>query len=374
MDVVKVTKEFLSYNSASQLSNVAVSTAIAKQMRLVGMKVERLEYRDKKGIIKVCLVGKKGMGTGGLALMGHSDVVPANGWAFDPFKGLNKNGRLYGRGSADMKGSIACMLAATENFPSKNLKRPVYIVITADEEIGCEGATRVVQYSNTFRTSQIRFGIIGEPTLLDVVHAHKGSIQIQATAVGKAAHSSTGKGKNANHALIPFLNEMLKLDLELKNGPKYRNEAFVPPHPTLNIVFSDGESASNITVPKSQATINCRPMPGQNWDPVLNRVKKLAKKYRIKVDISRNLIPLSTPADSRVVREALNITGKRKPKTASYGTDGMVFSNNMELVVLGPGNIAQAHTTEEWIALEQLQKGIAVFTEMVKRFCIEDPT
>ena len=373
MDVVEVTRKFVSYNSASQLSNAAVSKAIARQMRQVGLKVERLEYRDKQGTVKVCLVGKKGRGAGGLALMGHSDVVPAEGWAFDPFKGLKKNGRLYGRGSADMKGSIACMLAAAERFSPGELKRPIYVVATSDEEIDCGGAAHVMKHSKTFKTSKIRYGIIGEPTLLDVVHAHKGSFRIHATAKGKAAHSSTGRGINANHTLIPFLNDMLKIDRDLQKSSRYRNEAFVPPHPTLNIVFSDGESASNITVPESRATINCRPMPGQNWDPVLNRVERLAQKHGVKVDIARSLVPLSTPTDSRIVREALRITGKRKPKTVAYGTDGMIFAKSMELVVLGPGNIAQAHTVDEWIALEQLHKGVDVFAEMLRRFCIEDP-
>ena len=161
-------------------------------MRKAGLSVERLEYQNPDGILKVCLVGKKGEGTGGLAFLGHSDVVPAEGWARDPFKAVERAGRLYGRGCADMKGAIACMLMAANTFSKRELKRPVYVVTTADEETDCRGALETLKRSKMLRSSKVRYGIIGEPTLLDVVHAHKGSLKIFATARGKAAHSSTG--------------------------------------------------------------------------------------------------------------------------------------------------------------------------------------
>ena len=110
MDVVELTEEFVSHNSVSTRSNTSVSRAIARQMRAAGLTVERLRYRDPNHVLKICLVGKKGQGPGGLALMGHSDVVPAEGWAWDAFKTVQKKGRLYGRGTADMKGAIACMV------------------------------------------------------------------------------------------------------------------------------------------------------------------------------------------------------------------------------------------------------------------------
>lgn len=373
MDVIEVTADLVSYNSASQLSNAPVSKAVARWMRRAGMAVEFVEYRDPEGILKVNVVGKKGRGTGGLALLGHSDVVPAEGWSSDPFKLTARRDRLYGRGSADMKGSVACMLAAVDDFTAGRLKCPVYVVVTADEEIDCAGARAVMKYSHTFRSSNIRYGIVGEPTLLDVVHAHKGSLKFEVTAKGRAAHSSTGRGVNANHKLIPFLNEIVKLDDELRTKPQYLNNDFAPPHATLNIVLSDDDTASNITAPESQATINCRPMPGQNWQPIIDRVRRLAKEHGVQVKIPKRLEPLATPPDSRIVREALQIAGKRKPKTVPYGTDGMAFGKSMEVVVMGPGNIQQAHTTNEWISRDQLYEGVEVFTQMVRRFCIEDP-
>ena len=374
MNVLEMTGEFVSYNSASQLSNVPVSKAIARRMREAGLKVETLAYNDPNGVPKMSVVGKKGRGTGGLALMGHSDVVPAEGWAWDPFKLTRKNGRLYGRGSADMKGSVACMIDAASRFTARDLTQPVYVVATSDEEINCGGADYVHRHSKTLNEGKVRYGIIGEPTLLDVVVAHKGSFKVDATARGKATHSSTGRGFNANHKMVPFLNEVIELGKKLDKDPKFRDKRFTPPNITMNIVMGDGNTAANITAPLSKATINCRAMPGQNWAPVSRRIRALAKKHDVTVKILDSLNPLDTPVESRVVQEALSVTGKRSTKTVSYGTDGMVFGKSMECVVLGPGDIKQAHTIDEWILPEQLKKGVDVFGQMIARFCIEDPT
>ena len=371
MDVVELTGEFVRHNSASTRSNASVCAAIARKMRTAGLAVERLEYRDANHVRKVCLVGKKGQGAGGLALMGHSDIVPAEGWAWDPFAVIQKKGRLYGRGTADMKGALACMLVAVEGFSKSELKCPVYVIVTADEEIDCSGARYVAEHSKTFRKAGIAYGIIGEPTMLDVVYAHKGSLRIQATAKGRAAHSSTGRGINANHIMIPFLNDMLNIDRQIRENPKYRDESFSPPHSGCNIVISDGESASNITAPESRATVNCRPMPGHNWTPITKRIQALGKKHGVKLEISSSLRPVYTPPESRIVQEALKITGKRKPKTVPYGTDGMIFGKYMELVIMGPGDIAQAHTIDEWIAIDQLHKGVKAYAAMICRFCVE---
>jgi acetylornithine deacetylase len=373
MDVTEITGDLVSYDSSSLLSNAKVSSAIARWMRKAGMSVELVPYIDTNGVKKVNVVGKKGRGTGGLAILGHSDVVPAGGWDSDPYKLTVRKGKLYGRGSADMKGPIACGLVASGVFAAKELKRPVYVIVTADEETDCGGAAVVMKQSRTFRESRIKYGIIAEPTLLDVVHAHKGSLKFDVTAKGRAAHSSTGKGINANHRLIPFLNDVVEFERKVLTGKKYLNTSFTPPHATMNIVMGDGGSATNITAPVSRASINCRPMPDQNWTPVVDHIKQLGKKHGVQVTVPKRLDPLGTPEHSRIIQESLKITGKRKSKTVSYGTDGMVFGKAMELVVMGPGSIQQAHTTNEWIAKDQLKKGVEIFTKMVHQFCIAQP-
>ena len=369
MDPVQLTREFVAFNSTSSLSNVDCSNAMATKMRAAGLTVERIPYTDPNGVPKLNLVGKKGRGTGGLALMGHNDTVPAEGWAWHPFQVVQKGSKIYGHGVADMKGSVACMIAAAGRFAESELAHPIYVVVTADEEINCGGAAVVAEKSEVLKTSNARYGIIGEPTMLEVVHAHKGSIKISVTAKGKAAHSSTGEGVNANHKLIPFLNAMLAIDRELQTDAQYLNHAFTPPHATLNAVIHGGEQASNITTAEAGATINMRPMPEQNFDPLLDRIRNLAQTHGVDIEIYDDLFPLATPADSRIVREALSVTQTRAPKTVAYGTDGMIFGKTMELVVLGPGNIQQAHTIDEWIEIDQLHRAVATFSEMVRRFC-----
>ncbi|MDA0710127.1 MAG: M20/M25/M40 family metallo-hydrolase, partial [bacterium] len=150
---------------------------------------------------------------------------------------------------------------------------------------------------------------------------------------------------------------------------KYLNHNFVPPHSTLNMVIHGGEQASNITTPESGATINFRAMPGQNLDPLFKKIHASARKHGVKVSVYDALKPLDTPTESRIVQEALSVTGKRKPKSVAYGTDGMIFGQSMELVVLGPGDIKQAHTIDEWIEIDQLRKGVEVFSKMIDRFC-----
>lgn len=373
MNPVELTKEFVSYNTTSYLSNVALTKAMAKRMKEAGLTVESIPYTDPNGVKKLNIVGKKGKGKGGLALMGHNDVVPAEGWAWDPFKVIKKGSRIYGRGVADMKGSVACMIAAAAKIDARKLKSPVYVVVTGDEEVNCLGADVVFNKSKVLKDSQVKYGIIGEPTLLDVVQSHKGSVKISVTSKGRATHSSMGTGINANHKLIPFLNDILAVDHELQTNPKYLNTNFTPPHSTLNIVIHGGEQASNITTPESGATINFRAMPGQNLKPLFTKIRNSAKKHGVKISIYDSLKPLDTPTESRIVQEALKVTGKRKPKSVAYGTDGMIFGQNMELVVLGPGNIKQAHTIDEWIEIDQLHKGVDTFGKMIHRLCIEDP-
>ena len=209
MDVLKLTRDMVGFNSVSALSNVEVSDYIQKQLRRTGFRTERVTY-DENGVMKVSLIAKKGKGKGGLALLCHSDTVPADDWAGPggPFKATVKNGRIYGRGSVDMKGPIASTLCATERFRASDLKGPITVVVTSDEEIGAIGARAVATSSEIFRETKIRFGIITEPTMLNVVHAHKGAMRIVATTKGKAAHSSTGKRLNAHLKMIPFLHEL----------------------------------------------------------------------------------------------------------------------------------------------------------------------
>ena len=364
-------RELVGRASPSRLSNAEVSAYVEQTLQSLDFETERVEYDDENGVRKVNVLGKKGPGRAGLTFFGHTDTVPADNWAEgDPFKPFVRDGRLYGRGSCDMKGPVACMLAAAACFKRSELTRPVFIVCTADEEIGYGGATSVVARSQLFREMKAGKGIIGEPTKLEVVHAHKGAIGFHAISHGRAAHSSTGLGINANLAIIPFLAEMKKIHDELMSDPKYRNEEFDPPVPGWNIGINDGNTAVNITAPRSVATVYARPMPGTDSDALILRVRAAAEQYGLELSIKCNGRPMYTDPKSEFVQQVLAVAGRTKPRTVPYGTDGITFGPHLPLVVCGPGDIAQAHTVDEWIELDQLERGTALYVKLIQRFCV----
>ncbi|MCH8244068.1 MAG: M20 family metallopeptidase [Planctomycetes bacterium] len=375
MDALSITKELVAFESTSVLSNADVADHVQRTLKKLGFETEQIEYDDAAGVRKVNVVGKKGTGTGGLAYFGHTDVVPADPWFTDehgPFTPTVKGDRLYGRGSCDMKGSIACMLAAAEQVSAAELQQPVYITCTADEEVGYGGAKQVAERSELFRemVDGDSHGIIGEPTMLEVVYAHKGTYGFRAVSRGKAAHSSTREGINANLAMIPFLAEMKRIHDETEADPAWQHDEFNPTSITWNIGINDHTKAINITPPQSICTVYFRPMPGQKPDELLERARAAAEECGIELEVKSRANPLYVDPDSPFVREMLDLVDRQTPQTVAYGTDGTMLTALKQLVVFGPGDIAQAHTHDEWIALEQLERGTEMFGRAIKKWCI----
>jgi acetylornithine deacetylase len=374
MTALDYAKQLVAFDSISRNSNVPVTDCVESILRRLGFETERINYVDAAGVAKSNVIGKKGPGQGGLAYFGHTDVVPASPWFFaehGPFTPTVKDGRLYGRGSTDMKGSVACMLAAAERFPSDKLRRPLYITCTADEEVGYGGASEVAKRSRFFAemvAGQTR-GVIGEPTELEVVHAHKGTYGFEAISHGRAAHSSTNKGINANLAMIPFLVEMKRIHDELQRDAKWQDDRFDPPTVSWNIGVNDHTAAVNITAPQCICTVYFRPMPGQDADSLLDRARDAAARCVLEFKVGCKGKPLSVDPQSRYVQEVLRLTGRSTPRTVAYGTDGVMLSPLTNLVVLGPGSIAQAHTHDEWIALEDLERGTEMYSRLIRHFC-----
>lgn len=374
MKSVRYTKRLVSFDSTSSLSNRKIAKYIEQKLVKHGFVVERLEYDDRRGERKVSLVAKKGTGVGGLAYFAHSDVVPANKWFTDqygPFEPTIEDERLYGRGACDMKGSIGCMLAAQQIVPIEQYERPLYFVVTADEEVGFHGAKQVVEESKYYR--EIVEGgakaIIGEPTMMEVVHAHKGSLEIRAVSKGVAAHSSTRDGINSTLPMIPFMAEMRKIYDEIESDPRWQNELFDPAPMGWNITVGDDSPAMNITPAKTVCTVYARPVPDADVSPLLERVEKSAEENGVKLKVKQWCEPFYCAPDSEFVKQTLKLVGRSAPKTVSFATDGGLLSEISEKVVLGPGDIAQAHTTNEWISLEQMETGTELYAELIRHWC-----
>jgi acetylornithine deacetylase len=212
-------------------------------------------------------------------------------------------------------------------------------------------------------------GIIGEPTRLEVVYAHKGVCGLVATARGRAAHSSTTEGVNANLAMIPYLVEMKAIFEETERDPRWRNDEFDPPTIRWNIGINDHTRAVNITPPQSVCTVYFRPMPGQDPQTLIDRARRKAEECGLEFVVRINGKPLYIDPAAPFVQECLTLADRPKATTVSYGTDGAMLGALKVLLVCGPGGISQAHTHDEWIALEQLDRGTELYAKMIRHWC-----
>ncbi|MBX3441723.1 MAG: M20 family metallopeptidase [Planctomyces sp.] len=374
MDALDYARDLVAIPSVSADSNLPATDYVERQLRRLGFETERLEYDDPKGVRKASVVGRRGQGAGGFAYFCHSDVVPADDWSIaehGPFEPKVSDGRLYGRGSCDMKGSLACMLAAAERFSAATLAHPAYIACTADEEVGYHGARQVAAESRLFRqmVEGGARGVVGEPTRLEVVYSHKGSCGFKAISRGRAAHSSTARGINANLKMIPFLAEMKRIHDELEQDPAWQDASFDPPTVSWNIGVNDHTRAINITPPQSICTVYFRPMPGQPFQMLLDRARDAAVAQGLEFQVFVEGKPLEGRADSPYIREVLDLAGRDQAMTVSYGTDGAMLGALERLCVIGPGDIAQAHTSDEWIELDQLEQGTDLYARMIEQWC-----
>lgn len=368
-------KTLLSFSSVSSESNLAITDQVDVWLQELGFQTERTAWIDHNGVTKCNVVGRLGSDLeSGLAWCGHTDVVPVDSWSFaaaDPWTAYVTADRVYGRGSCDMKGPVACMLGALAAMDRSSLRKTFWFAATADEEVGMLGARRLVSdsvfYREIVRTDTPM--IIGEPTELRVVCAHKGGRTINVDSQGTAAHSSTGLGNNSNFALIPFLQEVLALRNEMESSAAWIDHRFTPPTTSLNLLLHDNNSGINITSSESGCRIFFRPMPGQDADAAVCRLMQVATECGLQAELVFSSEPLDTPADSPFIQELQQLSGGSPPATAAYGTDGAILTELSQVAVIGPGSIAQAHTDDEWIALDQLDRGTEFFRQCVQHWC-----
>ena len=371
----------IEFPSVSDTSNVAISEAVSEFLSDLGFSIETTKYIDESGTTKANLVAKRepskhqdsSTETRGLAYFCHTDVVPAVGWTGpggDPFRARLENDRIFGRGSCDMKGSLVAMLEAANRVSKAEQNNPLWIVCTADEEVGFQGAKHLVKRSDAYRqiVDLQPMGIIGEPTRLGVVHAHKGIVGFEITSTGRAAHSSLALGVNANERMVPVLQKLLEICKRTRTDPRYQDERFDPPVLSWNFGVSDGAKAVNITPAKSRAWVCFRPMPSIDGEDLVEEVRTLATDMELEFKRYPGGHPIWVDPSTPSVRAMCDISGGIST-TVCYGTDGGEFNELQKMVVFGPGDIAQAHTTDEYLELEQLRAGADLFEQSIRHWC-----
>ncbi|MEM9701759.1 MAG: M20/M25/M40 family metallo-hydrolase [Planctomycetota bacterium] len=396
-DPLPLARALIAAESVSRNSNAAAAALCEEALTEIGFAVERTVYRDPRGMEKTNLLARLAPSanaaspreSSGFVWLGHTDTVPANDWTGPgddsspgaPFTPVVTADRLYGRGACDMKGPVACAISAAARLVESGEPRnaPLWIGLTADEEVGFEGAKELVAASERYHELQTVNppGILGEPTSLTAVHAHKGSHLLTAVARGVAGHSSTTEGENANLKLIPFLADLLPLIERTDSDPTLHNAEFDPPGLSWNLTLSDGGTVLNVFPEKATATVYSRPTPQVDDGPLVQAFHDLAAKHGLESIDDRHAGPFHTDADGDYPRAVRELLGQAESRTVCYGTDGGVFAGPTEhggggltnLLVLGPGDIAQAHTADEYIALHQLTRGAEVYETLFRHYC-----
>lgn len=371
----QLTEDLVRFPSVSDVSNETVSQFVADQLAAMKFEVEWHSYVDDKNQNKVSLVAKRGSGLGGVAYLAHTDVVPAEDWSLDfcgPFEPTERDDRLYGRGTCDMKGSLACALQATSTINPMSQTKPIYFVVTSDEEVGMLGAQIVNSKSKLFQemVEGETVGIVGEPTQLGVIHAHKGGQRLSVRARGKSAHTSTNDGVNANYQLIPALPELLALRHESESNRKYRNENFDPPTLSWNMTITNEPEAVNVTTSLAQANIFLRTMPGVDHGPLLEAIQKLCTTHQLELAIRDGVEPWQVPSDASWVQDMLRLVQQAESHSVCFATDAGILQRLKRMLICGPGDIQQAHRSDEWISLDQLAKGTKIFQQAFQHWSV----
>jgi acetylornithine deacetylase len=378
MSVEETLAELVSINSVSSQSNVEIINFLAARTEALGLRVKLLPYADERGIEKVNMIALAGSNSFDfekieveLAIVGHTDTVPYDPTWVEALKLTERDGKLYGRGACDTKGFIAAALAAVERIDLQRLHRPLALVFTADEEVGCLGAKLLADA----RALSSRYSIVGEPTSLQPMRAGKGYCLAEITMRGREGHSAyPGLGASAIFRAARLVARIERIAEELKADTR---AAFEPPYTTLNVGLINGGTAKNIIAGRCSFTLEWRPVPGQSSEHLLNLVRAAIEDERSRdddFDCSLSVIRLDdgmeTRADSRLVRLLEETTG-RMAGTIAFGTEAPQMAElGAEAVVLGPGNIRVAHRTDEFVPVGELHECVRILSSAIERFCM----
>ena len=359
-ELVELAAALVRIDSRSFVSNLAVAERI--EAELGGFEVERLDYLDAAGVAKRALVAHRG-GTGGLAFSGHMDTVPDTGWTTDPWDGRIEGGRLHGLGSTDMKGPLAACIVAARSLPAEV---PVTLLITTDEETTKAGARLIAAKSELARRARPSAVLVAEPTVMTPVRGHRSSIAITAVASGVQAHSSTGRGRNANWDLLGFCADMKAIFEMLRDDPAWHDADYDPPFSDFNLVIDNHGAPVNMTVPKATAKVKFRYSAKINPEPVMARVRASAERHGVALEAVPEGFPPELPSNHPLIRLVCAETGKAAV-TAPFGTDASELNAIAPCVIVGPGDIGQAHCPAESLDLAELEAAVPRFVSLAKK-------
>ena len=363
--VTALARDFVRIDSRSFLSNLPMAEAV--EAALAGFAIERLDFTDGAGVAKRALVARRGAGVGGLAFAGHMDTVPDTGWTDDPWSARLDGDVLHGLGSTDMKGPLAACIVAARALPERV---PVTLLVTTDEETTKQGALVVAERSVLAREAKPRGIVVAEPTRMRPLRGHRSHIHFIATATGVQAHSSTGRGLNANWALVEYLAEMKALFRRIREDKALQDADYDPPYSDFNPIIDNYGTAINVTVPRATVSIKYRYTAKIDTRPVVEAVEAAAKRAGLVLTMSRDGAPPELPLDHPLIRRCVALTGEAA-LTAPYGTDAAELQGIAPCVVLGPGDIGVAHAPGEHVSVAALAGAVPMFMRLAEQVAAE---
>jgi acetylornithine deacetylase len=362
---VELLGRLVAFNTVSTRSNIALIEAVATYLRAQGVDAVRIDGPDGD---KAGLIASIGPAVpGGVVLSGHTDVVPVAGqaWSSDPFVLVERNGLLYGRGTADMKGYLATVLASVPLFAGAPLRVPIHLALSHDEEVGCLGAPRLIE-ALLARAPRPAAVFVGEPTGLQVANRHRGISTFMTAISGRGGHSSVpGRGVNAIGLAARFIAELEEVGRQLSIGRSETGNG-APEYTTINIGRIEGGTAVNMIAEHCQLTWECRPegeavaadiaatVEGR-FETLLRSLRRMAPEVAARTDLLVSVPPLVVMTDSPAVSLALRLTGRNVCIAAPFASEAGLFQQaGVPAVVCGPGRASEAHQPDEFIAREQL--------------------
>ena len=361
-------------NPQLDMSNQPVIDQLSNWLSDLDFQLEILPVAAGKANILASRGRIEGASHGGLVLAGHTDTVPfdEHRWQHNPFKLTEDNGRLYGLGTSDMKAFLALAIEAACSFDAKDFKNPLFILGTSDEETTMAGAQALV----TACKPRARYAVIGEPTGMKPIRMHKGIMMEAVRITGLAGHSSNPTlGHNALEAMYIVMGELMRWRDELQS--RYQNPLFEVPVPTMNLGHIHGGDNPNRICGDCELHIDIRPLPGMSLEELRQQLKQRLQKVLPDNGFSLECFPLfsgispmETAATSQLVRAAEKLTGHTAGSVA-FGTEAPYLTQlGIETLVLGPGNIDQAHQPDEYLPLDRIQPTVDLLKSLIHKFCI----
>lgn len=352
--------------------NFGVVDLLDQWFTALGFETRVMPVTGKAG--KYNLVASAGRGPGGLVLSGHTDTVPFDEgkWHSDPFRLEERDRRFYGLGTSDMKGFFALVIEAVRDLDTAKLSHPLTIVATADEESSMCGAKDLANSGLQLG----RHAIIGEPTGLRPVRMHKGISMEAVRLTGRSGHSSDpALGRNALEGMHQAIATVLRWRDDLQR--RHQNPAFAVEVPTVNLGHVHGGDNPNRICAECELHFDIRPLPGMDIASLRAEIGERLERDLADTGLTLEMIPLfdgipamETPAQAAVVQACEELTGF-PAEAVAFGTEGPYFNQlGMETVILGPGDIDQAHQPDEFLAADRIDPGVALIKKLIRRFCL----